>query len=72
MDYTRELLEAIGLQAARLRMVNMSSAMASQFAAAAAEFAAEIEQLGPSPLREHAPASSQALTESQPPSADPT
>jgi coenzyme F420-reducing hydrogenase delta subunit len=51
VDYTRGLLEAIGLQAERLRMVNMSSAMASQFAAAATEFTAEIEHLGPSPLR---------------------
>jgi len=31
-------------------MINVSSAMAGQFAFAAAEFSAEIQRLGPSPL----------------------
>jgi len=32
-------------------MINISSAMAGEFAFAAAEFTAEIQRLGPSPLR---------------------
>jgi hypothetical protein len=32
-------------------MINVSSAMAGQFASSAAELCAEIEKLGPSPLR---------------------
>jgi hypothetical protein len=34
----------------RLQMINVSSAMAGQFAFAAAEFSAEIQRLGPNPL----------------------
>jgi len=44
-------LEDIGLGAKRIRMVNLSAAMAGQFAASTTEMAAEIEQLGPNPLR---------------------
>lgn len=51
MEYTRGLLEGIGLEGRRLQMINISSAMAGQFAFAAAELTAEIERLGPSPLR---------------------
>ncbi len=51
MEYTRGLLEDIGLEGRRLQMINISSAMAGQFAFAAAELTAEIERLGPSPLR---------------------
>jgi hypothetical protein len=46
------LLESIGLEAERLRMVNVSSAMGVQFAALAEEMTAQIEHLGPSPLRD--------------------
>ena len=51
MEYTQELLRAIGLEPERLRMVNLSSAMGRQFAEMASEFAEAIRQLGPSPLR---------------------
>jgi coenzyme F420-reducing hydrogenase delta subunit len=47
----QKLLEDIGLDARRIRMVNLSSAMGGQFAESTAEMAAEIEQLGPNPLR---------------------
>ena len=40
----------------RLQMINVSSAMAGQFAFAAAEFSAEIQRLGPNPLHsDHRP-----------------
>jgi coenzyme F420-reducing hydrogenase delta subunit len=44
-------LEDIGLGANRIRMVNLSSAMGGQFATSTAEMTAEIEELGPNPLR---------------------
>ncbi len=51
MEYTRDLIEAIGLEGQRLHMINISSAMGGQFAFTAAEITAEIERLGPNPLR---------------------
>ena len=51
VEYTRQLLESIGLEGQRLQMINLSSAMGGQFAFAAAEITAEIQRLGPSRLR---------------------
>jgi F420-non-reducing hydrogenase iron-sulfur subunit len=48
----RELLQQVGLEAERLRMVNLSSAMGGRFAALATEISDEIERLGPNPLKE--------------------
>ena len=47
----QELLVQIGLEAQRVQMYNMSSAMAGQFAAAAREMTEQIAALGPNPLR---------------------
>ncbi len=51
VEYIRKLLDQIGLNGQRIRMVNMSSAMGAHFARAATEFTAEIQSLGPNPLR---------------------
>jgi hypothetical protein len=51
VEQTRKLLEQIGLPGQRLQMINISSAMAGQFAFAAAELTAEVQRLGPSPVR---------------------
>ena len=51
MDYARQLLEKIGLEAQRLQMANLSSAMGKQFADTAEAMTDEIRKLGPSPLR---------------------
>ena len=51
VEVARKLLEDIGLEGQRLQMINISSAMAGQFAFAAAEITAEIERIGPNPLR---------------------
>jgi coenzyme F420-reducing hydrogenase delta subunit len=51
VEQTRKLLERIGLEGQRLQMINLSSAMAGQFATSAAEMTDEIRRLGPSPLR---------------------
>jgi len=51
VERTRALLDEIGLGGQRLQMINLSSAMGGQFAFAAAEITAEIQRLGPNPLR---------------------
>lgn len=51
VEHLQKLLEQIGLEAQRVRMYNMSSAMAGQFAAAAKEMTEQITALGPNPLR---------------------
>jgi len=45
------LLEAIGLEGERLRMVNLSAAMGRQFADEAEDLTQAIQALGPNPLR---------------------
>ena len=47
----QKLLEQIGLEAQRVQMINLSSAMGGQFAFSAAELTAEIRRLGPNPLK---------------------
>ncbi len=51
VEYIRKLLDQIGLDGRRIQMVNMSSAMGAHFAMAAAEITAEVQSLGPNPLR---------------------
>ena len=47
----QELLAQIGLEPERVRMFNMSSAMAGEFAKAATEMSEQVMNLGLSPLR---------------------
>lgn len=49
--HIQSLLADIGLEKERLRMFQMSSAQAAQFAEAAQQMAEQIEALGPNPLR---------------------
>ena len=51
MHYLQQLLLEIGLEPERVRMVNMSAAMAAEFVTIASEFTEEIKALGTSPLR---------------------
>ena len=51
VDRLQELLSQIGLEPERVQMVNVSSAMASQFVAAATQMSQAIAELGPNPLR---------------------
>jgi F420-non-reducing hydrogenase iron-sulfur subunit len=51
VDHLQELLSQIGLEPERVQMVNVSSAMASQFVAAATQMSQVIAELGPNPLR---------------------
>jgi F420-non-reducing hydrogenase iron-sulfur subunit len=48
-------LNQIGLESKRIEMFNLSSAMGPQFAQMAEEMVQRIDELGPSPLREHTP-----------------
>jgi len=45
------LLTQIGLEPDRVRMFNMSSAMAGEFAKVATEMSEQVIDLGPNPLR---------------------
>ena len=59
VEFTSKLLEQIGLEGQRVKMVNISSAMGAQFAEATTLMSEEITQLGPNPLREINKVSSQ-------------
>ena len=48
----QKLLDEIGLNSRRIQMINLSAAMAGQFAWAAAEMTAEVKSVGPNPLGE--------------------
>jgi coenzyme F420-reducing hydrogenase delta subunit len=52
VERLQELLSQIGLEPQRVRMENMSAAMAGRFVEVANEMKEEIEAMGPNPLRE--------------------
>jgi F420-non-reducing hydrogenase iron-sulfur subunit len=58
VEYLQVLLENIGLEPQRVRMYNLSAAMAPQFVAAAEEMTENIQSLGKNPLRDHIEAES--------------
>ncbi len=51
VERVQKLLEQVGLEAARVRMFNMSSGMGQAWADAVTEMDAQIRALGPNPLR---------------------
>jgi coenzyme F420-reducing hydrogenase delta subunit len=53
VERIQDLLTEIGLEPQRVRMFNMSSAMAGEFVTATKEMTQEIAQLGPNPLRNY-------------------
>jgi F420-non-reducing hydrogenase iron-sulfur subunit len=66
VEHIRELLEEIGLESERVRMVNVSAGMGVQFAENARDMAETIRALGPNPLharRSEAPPRSSAMEE---------
>ena len=50
IDHVQDLLETIGLDRERARMINISAAMGAQFAELATQFGETVAGLGPSPL----------------------
>ena len=51
VDYLRGLLDEIGLESQRIRMINVSAGMGVQFAQLVTEMSEKIQELGPNPLR---------------------
>ncbi len=51
VDYVRGLLDEIGLESERVRMINVSAGMGVQFAELVTEMSEKIRELGPNPLR---------------------
>ena len=47
----KEILTDIGLEAERVKMFNLSAAMANEFVVAVNEMTEQVKQLGPNPLR---------------------
>lgn len=54
-EYLREMLDEIGVGRDRLRMVNLSAAMAPTFVERVREIVETVKGLGPSPLRKSVP-----------------
>jgi coenzyme F420-reducing hydrogenase delta subunit len=52
VDQIQGILESVGLENQRIRMINVSAAMGGQFALSAEEYTEEIRLLGPNPLKE--------------------
>ena len=50
VEHAAKLLEEIGLEPERVRMINVSAAMGEQFVIEVSNFVAAIDALGPSPL----------------------
>ena len=53
VDYLADLLEQIGLQRERIRMINISAGMGAKFSELANEFCATVKALGPVGLKKH-------------------
>jgi coenzyme F420-reducing hydrogenase delta subunit len=51
VEHIQKMLEEIGLEAQRIRMINVSSAMGIEFAQLAKEMTEQIIEIGPSPLK---------------------
>ena len=51
VNYTRDMLEEIGIEKERLRMVNISAAMARPLADTITDMVETIRKLGPSPMK---------------------
>jgi heterodisulfide reductase subunit A len=53
VNYTREILEEIGIEKDRLRMVNVSAAMARPLADTIIDMVETVRKLGPSPIKQN-------------------
>jgi F420-non-reducing hydrogenase iron-sulfur subunit len=51
VERIKQILAEIGLEPERVRMVNLSSAMATQFVQSVTEMVKQVQALGPNPLR---------------------
>jgi len=53
VDYLADMLEQIGLERERIRMINISAGMGARFAELANEFCETVKGLGPIGLKKH-------------------
>lgn len=53
VNYLADLLEQIGLQRERIRMINISAGMGARFSELANEFCETVRELGPVGLKKH-------------------
>ena len=51
VNYLKKLLEEIGIEAERVKMVTMSAGMGERFAQTAIDFTEKIRKLGPNPVK---------------------
>jgi coenzyme F420-reducing hydrogenase delta subunit len=51
VQYAQRLLDEIGVDGRRLKMIHLSSAMGKQFAEEATRMTEEVRALGPNPLK---------------------
>ena len=65
VNYTREMLEEIGMEKERLRMVNVSAAMARPLADIITDMVETVRKLGPSPLKLSAAADKNGLSKQE-------
>lgn len=54
VEYTKELLDEIGIGGQRLEMITMSAGMGRKFAQTATDFNEKIKKLGPNPIKRKA------------------
>lgn len=66
MDYLADLLEQIGMQRERIRMINISAGMGAKFSELANEFCETIRQLGPVGLKKHHSEKAKSLHQEEP------
>lgn len=66
LDYVASMLERIGLESDRARMINVSAAMGAKFAELAGAFVDRVRELGPNPLAKRAAAGHESPLESRP------
>ena len=66
VDYLADLLEQIGMQRERIRMINISAGMGARFSELANEFCETIRQLGPVGLKRHHSDTAKSLHQDKP------
>ena len=66
VDYLADLLEQIGLQRERIRMINISAGEGVRFAEFANEFCETVKELGPIGLKKHHSETAKTLHQENP------
>ena len=62
VEYTRQMLEEIGFNKERLRMVNVSASMAKPLSDIIVDMVNTVKELGPSPIKNNTPKKTEILS----------